>query len=735
MIFRRYITLFLLLIVLCFAYVGLRVSPYLRTLPTFTGVAQKAGANYPLRSADRFLLDLSGSWQGYSSLSAAASGTVASKEYSKNSAKTIPVPGSWQVPVVTKQFFLNNQLAGRSFRLDLLGAGNRIQVFINGFGASNFLGSFAPDDVPFSIDIPAPRLKFGQVNTIAIKFEQPEAAGRWFSFPGLTGEVYLEALSSTEIEAPQISTQLAGDTAFLSYNIPVQSDDGQDSWTYTVSLFDQEGSLVASNSQTVHGGSTPSALTGKLSVPKANLWSPGSPYLYKLSVILTSGRGERDSYTVPVGIRTLQFQGSSLLLNGQKLVPKILLRVNDAPVSGGAANQKAVDDDLKWAKDHGYNIIYVPDRMPQPYMFDAADRDGLLVLCQSLISGTSGAAPGAQQLKHYARIHDVFGYHASFMAQGLGIQLDTGNGSTESFLSRVKSIGPAFYSTLAQPNLLRFTDDGTLPMNAPYLADFLAAKPSFNSGDFITAYLNPAGLLGRDRTAKNPNAVPETTAQIPVVAYAVLAVTGLLLLVRSWALGNLRYADLAVERPRRKLRGIIKQQAYWYLLRLAVLSLVFAELLARFSSGPLLNAYIDLMPLHSWQVISWYLLGNPLDLAFVLFAMGLIFSCLLILPTARTLPGRPHPVGVVFWLEKRKRWIIALLGLWLWTCYGGPTWIVWIGLLGGMLLVEGCSAYDVKKAAGKSYYWVYLGVLLIAAGIITALNWQTFVYLYHWIRL
>jgi beta-glucuronidase len=73
-----------------------------------------------------------------------------------------------------------------------------------------------------------------------------------------------------------------------------------------------------------------------LRVHEARPWSPRDPHLYSLSVSLDDGRRASDSYTLDVGIRTVEVRGDRLLLNGQEITLTGFGRHEDFPSTDAA---------------------------------------------------------------------------------------------------------------------------------------------------------------------------------------------------------------------------------------------------------------------------------------------------------------------------------------------------------------------------------------------------------------
>jgi len=119
---------------------------------------------------------------------------------------------------------------------------------------------------------------------------------------------------------------------------------------------------------------------GLLEVPDARFWSPAAPYLYELDVELLQHDHVIDSYSLPIGIRTVRVQGNQLLLNGEPIYLRGFGRHEDFPVIGrGYAPAVIVKDYalMKWMGANSFRTTHYPY---SETMMQLADRLGFLVI-------------------------------------------------------------------------------------------------------------------------------------------------------------------------------------------------------------------------------------------------------------------------------------------------------------------------------------------------------------------
>jgi beta-glucuronidase len=115
-------------------------------------------------------------------------------------------------------------------------------------------------------------------------------------------------------------------------------------------------------------------------VPQARAWCPQDPHLYPLTVTLDDGRRTTDSYTLDVGIRTIEVRGDRLLLNGQELALTGFGKHEDFPINGRGLNVPLIVRDyelLRWVGANSYRTSHYPY---SEEAMDLADRLGVLVI-------------------------------------------------------------------------------------------------------------------------------------------------------------------------------------------------------------------------------------------------------------------------------------------------------------------------------------------------------------------
>jgi beta-glucuronidase len=131
-----------------------------------------------------------------------------------------------------------------------------------------------------------------------------------------------------------------------------------------------------------------------LDVPNAALWSPDSPHLYDLTVELTRQGTVYDRYTLPIGIREINVEGDTLLLNGQPVYLQGFGRHEDFPVTGRGYVPAVIIKDyalMKWVGANSFRTTHYPY---SEQMMNLADRLGFLVIDETPAVGLFFAEEG-----------------------------------------------------------------------------------------------------------------------------------------------------------------------------------------------------------------------------------------------------------------------------------------------------------------------------------------------------
>ena len=352
----------------------------------------------PQRNQFRDYIDLSGLWR----FRADPDETGEAKGWAREAAGDLELaaPGSWNEQLAEagymnyvgaawlyRQVVAPPSFAGRRLVLRFEGAGFSARAFVNG----EAVGEGRLPYLPFEADVTA-HARPGKAMLVAVCVSNREAPdgitpsvaiddyvreGRikdevypatrpdFFPYGGLHRPVYLMALPHEAIDAVRIGTKVHGGAA--------QVDVEADAPGLLHAVLRLHGNIVAEADG-----------EQQLCLPVATpqLWAPATPTLYDLSLSLKRGGETVDALSMPVGVRTIACEGTSLLLNGEPVFLRGFGRHEDADISGRGFNLPVMVKDfglMRWCGANSFRTSHYPYAEEQ---LDWADRHGVLVISE-----------------------------------------------------------------------------------------------------------------------------------------------------------------------------------------------------------------------------------------------------------------------------------------------------------------------------------------------------------------
>ena len=258
------------------------------------------------------------------------------------------------------------------------GAMSEPRVSINGKEA----GYWAYGYNAFRVDA-TPFLNTGKL-TIAVHLQNIEESSRWYPGAGLYRPVKLLLTQKAHLDDWSIflrTTRLDGTKAELTAEAKVTN--AQKGMTAVMALQDANGREVASIAETPLGSD--GSLHATLYVDNAQLWSPETPYLYKLVTRIKQSDGKVvDQKETKVGIRTIRVSREhGFQLNGLTRKLKGVCLHHDLGPLGAAINKSALIRQIKMMKAMGCDAIRTSHNMPSQMQMDLCDSLGMMVMAES----------------------------------------------------------------------------------------------------------------------------------------------------------------------------------------------------------------------------------------------------------------------------------------------------------------------------------------------------------------
>jgi len=309
----------------------------------------------------------------------------------------IELPGafSFEGEVAFKRTFrLDSTFLNRSLRLVMHGAHYAAQVRIN----DNIIGSHQSGYTPFVADLRSERLFFDKENLLHITVSNilspletlppKQIPYGWLNEGGIWREIYLEALPEIFLEKTKLHYSLNPLAATLNLEtelnfqkkLPPEETAGI---TATLEIWDASRikKLTTSAPVSVAGNDKlQQALTLICQLNQPALWSPETPNLYLMHLVLARQNQIIDETWEHIGFRQIEIVDRQFHLNGE---PYILRGVNWVEDYG---NHSALLDTIRLrkllseVKTLGANAIRVVGHPPHPLLPGWCDNAGIFLL-------------------------------------------------------------------------------------------------------------------------------------------------------------------------------------------------------------------------------------------------------------------------------------------------------------------------------------------------------------------
>lgn len=251
-------------------------------------------------------------------------------------------------------------------------------VYINGKLAGHWVYGYNA----FRVDA-APYLKKGK-NEISVSLNNREESSRWY--PG--GGLYRPVQFVTNADAATINpwgcyfrTESIGNGK-AEVSICTNINNVDKTLSIENQLVDAAGKVVA---QFKYGDFDAQGNVVKtLTVDDAHLWSPETPYSYKLVTRLYRNKKLIDQTQQKVGIRTVRVaQYDGFQLNGVSRKIKGVCLHHDLGPLGAAVNKAALIRQIRTMKDMGCDAIRTAHNMPSTWQMEVCDSMGMMVMAES----------------------------------------------------------------------------------------------------------------------------------------------------------------------------------------------------------------------------------------------------------------------------------------------------------------------------------------------------------------
>ncbi|MEG1587192.1 MAG: glycoside hydrolase family 2 TIM barrel-domain containing protein, partial [Bacteroidales bacterium] len=292
-----------------------------------------------------------------------------------------------------KNIRIDRAMAGKQVDIFFEGANQVTDIWVNGQHVGQHKGGYTR----FNFDI-TPFLKFGEANHFCIRVNNehnvdiPPLSADFTFFGGIYRDVYLRykepvhiatdnfASSGVYITTPQVNEEKA-----LVNIRSLLANHTEKSQTVILShrLIDEDGQEVGTFSAKVKlpRGKNSERATDKITIDSPNLWSPDSPYLYRVVTQVYDAKTKQllDEVINPLGFRWFEFTADKgFFLNGKSLKLIGTNRHQDYKDLGNALTDEMHLSDIRLLKKMGGNFLRISHYPQDPVVLETCDRLGIL---------------------------------------------------------------------------------------------------------------------------------------------------------------------------------------------------------------------------------------------------------------------------------------------------------------------------------------------------------------------
>ncbi len=296
------------------------------------------------------------------------------------------IPAVWQSYSKELSDYTGYAWYSKDFDLDIE-ANNRVfikfdavdyiaDVWFNG----QFIGSHEGGYVPFKLEVT--ELITSGKNLLVVRVFDPEnneeiphgKQGSWYTrVSGIWQDVSLVKYRKSFIENVFIRPDV--DLEEVSFDIDVDSVDRIEDPILQIDVYTAEQDDLVSSSEFALRNEN-----YKLSIPEVKLWEPENPNLYDVVVTLRDGGQFIDQFKTYFGMRKVETRDGKIFLNDKPLYIRGALDQAFWPETiYRADSEDMIKDEIKKAKDMGFNLLRKHIKAEDPRYLYWADKMGILI--------------------------------------------------------------------------------------------------------------------------------------------------------------------------------------------------------------------------------------------------------------------------------------------------------------------------------------------------------------------
>ena len=314
-------------------------------------------------------------------------------------------------------FALPSNYAGQSLWLQFDGVYRNCLVWFNG----HIIGRNVSGYESFYFDV-TPYANPGGTNVLVVRVDASRFEGWFYEGAGIYRHVWLTAENPLHVSqwgtyAATTSLDLVSSNATVTVQTEVTNQSGVATVNGSVTslILDANSNTVATTTSLLNLSAGQGSTLSQAVSFSANLWSPQTPYLYRLVTTISNQNAVADVYYTTFGVRSVAFDATNgLFLNGQRIFVQGMSVHQDHAGVGSAVPDRLQYYRIERLKEMGVTGYRTAHNEPASEILDACDQSGMLVLDENRRFGTN-----AEPLSQLSRLIRRDRNHPSVFAWSL----------------------------------------------------------------------------------------------------------------------------------------------------------------------------------------------------------------------------------------------------------------------------------------------------------------------------
>jgi beta-galactosidase len=279
-----------------------------------------------------------------------------------------------------KSFDVSTSWSDKLVNIEFDGVYMNSEVWVNG----NYLGKRPYGYISFRYEI-SKFIKEGK-NTINIRVDNSkEPSARWYHPCGIYAPVRLVVTNQQFIKPHGVyvtTPTITDNLAVVNVETSIENTSASKSKGILETLIlDADGKIISKKSQKFNSKDSNLQLNTELKVENPKLWSPDTPYLYRVVSRLILKNKVIDEVQTNLGVRFIEWKtASGFWLNGKSTKLLGVSEHYEGGPLGGAWTKPLLRWKLGLLKDMGVNAIRTAHNPAPPMFYDICDELGILVM-------------------------------------------------------------------------------------------------------------------------------------------------------------------------------------------------------------------------------------------------------------------------------------------------------------------------------------------------------------------